>query len=585
MTRFLFPEITVREQYRGERLHKRPLDCAGVDTETFNGTCKLICDSFGRALEPSSIEEVLEFLSYKELRGKNFFFNVSYDFDGIIKLFPEETIREIYSTKSVEYSGYKVSYLDGKFFKVSKGKHSNAFYDLNNFLETSLNKAAQTHLRLSKLPDIDGHKLNTSLEYWKENHEKIIAYCKRDAWLTKRLAEWYFDLIEKTLDFKPIRPYSKGALSQEYFMKNCIIPTVNRLPLEVLEYAYYAYAGGRFELLQRGYFPRVSIFDIKSAYPSILANLPDFNYGHFYYTDSIPDSVNYGWFLCDILAYHRHLSPFLKKHHNLNLYPNGHYIVYMNLSEIQFIQKYFPKTEIEIIDGFYWEPYKLVYPLKEEIKKLYSLKERTGDRDTKDLYKTMLNAYYGKTIQVNPDGGTGQAFNPLWASECTAQTRIKLLKFALQAGVENIIGFSTDAIHLSRWYNYDISKELGKWDRDIQGEGLYLYSDIYSVWNKDKTKDVFRGMIQDEGRFMKIRELLERMGKKTRYKYMTYRPLHLGEAIMQKDRKISEVNTWQEIPKTFDVNGDRKRIWDREFTSAQECTEENHSSEPVLLNI
>jgi hypothetical protein len=353
-----------------------------------------------------------------------------------------------------------------------------------------------------------------------------------------------------------------------------------------MEYAYYAYAGGRFELLQRGYFPDVSIFDLKSAYPSVLAELPDFNYGDFVHTDSLPDDYDFGWFLCNISTYNRHLSPFLKRVNNLNLYPNGMFCLYMNLSEIKYILKHFRSTEIEIIDGYYWKPYRLIYPMREEIQRLYRLKELAKDEEARDIYKTILVSYYGKQIQVNPDGGTGCLFNPLGASECTARTRIKLMQMALEAGVENIIGFSTDAAHLARKYNYPVSKELGRWDLDITGEGIYLFSDIYTVWNKERTKDVFRGMIAErdengEKSFIILREMLERMGKKTRYPYTVSRPVHIGEALMQGKYPIADINTWKSFPKTFDINGDRKRLWENDFMSAFECFEENYSSEPL----
>jgi hypothetical protein len=390
-------------------------------------------------------------------------------------------------------------------------------------------------------------------------------------------------------------------------MKTCHIPTINRIPKEVLEYAYYTYAGGRFELLQRGYFPHVTILDLKSAYPSVLAACPDFTYGFYHYDTCLPEpstDIAYGWYLCRVLSYQRHLSPFLKKQHGRNLYPNGSYLVYLTLGEIRFIQQYFPKTEIEIIDGYYWIPpinsRKIIpddntkntrsFPLNKEIRKLYQLKETAPNDDIRQIYKVPMASLYGKTIQVNPDGGIGQLFNPMWASECTAQTRIKLMLMALQAGVENVIGFSTDSIHLSRNYSCDKSGEMGEWSMDFQGEGIYLYTDIYSVWNKSREKNVFRGMIQEKDekgnkKFIVLKELLRRMGNRRKLKYIVSRPVHLGECLCNSNYTLSDVNVWQDTPKTFNINGDRKRLWETEFSSAWESMEENHSSEPVTVEM
>ena len=84
-------------------------------------------------------------------------------------------------------------------------------------------------------------------------------------------------------------------------------------------------------------------------------------------------------------------------------------------------------------------------------------------------------------------------------------------------------------------------------------------------------------------KFVTLPEMLERMNKKTKVPYKISRPIHLGEALIQEKFSVSDVNTWREMPKTFNVNGDRKRLWENEFSSAREVFEVSHDSEPLVI--
>jgi hypothetical protein len=43
------------------------------------------------------------------------------------------------------------------------------------------------------------------------------------------------------------------------------------------------------------------------------------------------------------------------------------------------------------------------------------------------------------------------------------------------------------------------------------------------------------------------------------------------------------LNIWTEDIKEIDINGDTKRVWEKDFESGRECMEVEHSSYPILI--
>jgi len=606
MTKIPFYGLEIVQQsrkgmYGDSKKNVREKGHIGIDTETYKGKVKIIADSFRRCEEIESAIQLLQFLNYKKYRG-NFcwFWNIQYDFDSIVKWFPRDNIREMYFTGETTYEGYHIHYLQGKYFELHQHKNPTRFYDMYNFLNTSLEYAAKTYLGIDegKINNIDGNSLNTDLGYWDKNYENIVKYCIHDAKLTGRLAVKFWDIVNKTLKMNPRKPFSKGAYSQEYFLSKCFVPRVHDIPTEVLNYAYQSYYGGRFELLQRGYFPQIYIYDLKSAYPSIIAQLPDYRRG-LWHKHNIGDVFNsdylHGFYYCDVKATNDAISPFMQKRHDVNCYCNGAFTVYLTAYEIDYINRRFPGSEINIIDGYFWEPNGPVHhPFKKEVEKLFTWKEIEKDEHVRYVVKTFLNALAGKFNQCI-GGKTGKLFNPLYASECSAWTRIKLLDAARLAGFNNVIGFSTDAIHCTRKFIPDKTREdsLGDFVEDFKGEGVYILSDIYTVWNDDKIKNKFRGKqlileeIEGARKTKSIKTILEELGDQaTKYIYRCNRPIHLGEAITHtKHAGIDSINIFHEDERSLDINGDLKRVWEKRFVSAAEALETHHVSEPLVLGV
>lgn len=420
--KYEFNELNIKRQNRYANQGFKLKDHIGIDTETYHGYVKLIADSTGKFKLVNNFSDIFNFLTSARFRGMyNWFYNIQFDFDSIIKFLPKEEVIRLYEYKTLPYNKSVITYIPKKYFSI-KDTHNNYyhFYDLFNFLEISLDKASKKYLKDEKLHLVNAEILNTNKQYWIDNKDLIIQYCLKDAELTARLAKYFWDFIYKAISFNPKKPFSKGRLAEEYFLKMCNIPTIDNIPMRVLKIAYDHYKGGRFELLKRGYQPIIYEYDIKSAYPKIISELIDYSRGKWKYVKEY-DNTDLGFFRCIVNSSEENISPFVIKMGGLSIYPNGNFRTILTNYEIESINKLFPEIEIEVTSGYTFRAVDKYYPFKKEIEKLYELKEQETEEELKYALKITLNALYGKFIQtVNKN--TGKLFNPIYATIITSQT-------------------------------------------------------------------------------------------------------------------------------------------------------------------
>jgi hypothetical protein len=593
-----FDLLNVINQKRFKNMGFTMKENTGIDTETYKGYVKLICDDSGRHKDIDNFNDIIVFLTHRRFKNSfNWFYNIKFDFESIIKYLDYGDLVTLYKDGKLEYNNYTITYINKKFFSLtSKHGHNYYFFDMFNFLDTSLNKASEKFLKDKKMDIIDSSMLNTDLEYWNKNYNNIVKYCIKDAELTKRLADYFWNIVYLHMEYYPKRPFSKGKIAEEYFLDKCYIPTINNIPTKVLEYAYNSYFGGRFELLKKGYFEQVYSYDIKSAYPYQISNLIDFSHGAWMEINSKtykPENSNAytGFYECKINCNESFFSPFIYKIGELNIFPNGKFKQFLTKQEIDFIRNNFEDSEIEIIKGYEFYPDSdYQYPFRTEIERLYEWKERETDEDIKYCVKIFMNALYGKFIQVSGDyNRTGKIFNPLYASLITSGTRIKLLELALQSP-DDIIMFSTDAVHSLSKLKIPDKPKLGDFSNDFEGEGVYVMSDIYNLWNlkKQKTKNKLRGFSlaiekDIDADIIMLKDILLSM-QTDEYKYLTYRPYHLGECLLHtKKRKIEDLNIFGEVEKSIKVNGDKKRHWFDTFKNGKNCLKKSINSIPLKI--
>jgi len=300
------------------------MDFRGFDTEAYRGNCKLLACSNGAYIESDNTEKLLDFLWLNALppkEGYNFFFNVDYDFEVIVKRFITENYREVKegykkaleikrvineklsSGDEVSYSewalldkfnhvehlkvgGYEIKYIKDKCFTLKKGRKRKFFFDIANFLSVdgehiSLDKASELLLgehKSDKELGLDRKLIGEREGYYEEHREDIIKYCVNDCKLTAELGR---EVVKgfRDLGFEfPVKPYSKATISKEWLrvQKGFIESQLYYEDIMKLPYASgirKSFRGGIIRLFGLGHYNNVTEYDINSAYPYAISQL------------------------------------------------------------------------------------------------------------------------------------------------------------------------------------------------------------------------------------------------------------------------------------------------------------------------
>lgn len=597
----LFTDLKINRQNRYQQKEGfTEKENIGIDTETYKGYARLICDSDNNILFEPDFDACLKFLTKHSYRDKFcWFYNLRFDIDVIMKHFPDkELLKTLYLGNPIEYKGFIFELIPKKYFGINDGHNYYDFYDLAQYYKMKLDLAAKKYLNKQK-DDVESSKLNTDLNYWSENRTEIIEYCKQDARLTKELADYFMSIMKNNLkmDFKS--PYSTATMSEQYFKQNCYIPTINpfiddRLPankqllyLNILQYAHNSYFGGRFELLKKGYFDKVYEYDIKSAYPAQIKDLIDFSpsKGKWQSTNQLNEDSYEGFYHCKVSNLSPFFSPFIYKNvkTDSNIYPNyeeGQ--IYLTKSDLIFIEDYPEELgypEIEVIDGYEFYPDVMNFPFRREIEKLYKWKESEKDESVRMVVKTLLNSIYGKTIQ-NINNQTGSLWNPIYASLITSRTRIELLESVIDKP-ENVISFATDAVLTKEPLSVPKKPKLGEFAEEFKGQCIILENGVYDLWNDEKRISKRRGFEKPKEGYESLESILSRTKGLTINLETKSRPLTMKESLFR--GKPEMAGNWVESEKKVNLKDDVRRSWYKGFKSGKDVLKGSINSIPLTI--
>ena len=281
----------------------------------------------------------------------------------------------------------------------------------------------------------------------------------------------------------PVRCWEKAVLEQMN------LPGMNNLPLPAAQMAYKTCDGGWVESFQKGHWDKVYDWDIRSAYASFTRNLLDTRRGRWIQTDLYDPQAYYGYALCDV-EITAPFSPISFKVGEDEITPVGKWQRYLTKHHIDFIRKYNLGT-VDILDGWWWFPDKLVTPLERMIDELYQAKESAKTEFEKGVIKRILAGTWGKFLQVNQhprkgDDPFGKLFNPVWAAEVEALCRLKTASLVLDNHLEKtVLHVAVDGVLTSQNVVLTEKGKMGEWHLSGQGKGFVLSSGICALESKD----------------------------------------------------------------------------------------------------
>ena len=599
--------------FKDERFYKkkdgRKKRVNGLDTETYKGKAKLIADGEGNYIEPRDFSDILSFLTASNYRScANFFYNITYDFQSLIKFLPRSAIEELWEENEIivsnEGEDYKLYYLPRKIFSIQDigKKHSYRFFDVGNFLIGGLNKNAEKYLKIKKNDEelgISSERIGNEKGYYELYRDRIIKYCVNDAYLTQRLGELLQDWFHGTVGFYPSNFISKASISKEYFARNCYIPSIQKIPLEAIRYAYESFYGARFEILKRGsFFKELWKYDLTSAYPATIRSLISIENGEWERVKE-RNSGFYGFYKVKVSSYNnKNYGYFPLRINNLITFANGEYETYINSVEYDAFHKE-KRLDIEIIDGWEYTPEKLIMPFRDSIDHLFEIKN-TAEPTSSEYWsaKILMNSFFGANFekhsykyedengQIKTRWSTGRFFNPFFASIITAQTRAQVVKDTA-VEMDKVCAFCADGMITSgkiRGLKLEENK-LGGWKQEkMKEDGHIIMSGVYQIGNENQTRGVKLPFQKELKRKKTWREVLEEHSKEVEIPMRYLKNWLIGEILKQEERHpFSDLNLLEEMNKKINLNGDRKRLWDRDFENARDFLNSNVNSHALYV--
>lgn len=588
-----FNKLHIRKQYRG-RPKDREITIIGYDTETVDGLCILLA-SPTEYIHPKSFDSILEFLTTKRRRGKiGFFFNLKYDFQAILKWLPSEFWAEIHTKGSTTYGDYEIIYIPKKMFRIRRLTASKSrvftFFDISQFFKgMTLDTASKKYLGKEKI-DSGADLKNLTVDDC--HRPEVIKYCKHDAFLCQELAE-HFVRTCNSQDLYPSNFCSPASISTRFFQSRGEIPTINRVPKLYLNMAWLCYSGAFITIFKRGYFKEVFEYDINSAYPFAMSQLPNIDGGVFgMKKGSPPPDAMLGWLKVrasidpsDEGFYH---PPFVMiRPPYPNYMPCGIFETYITLAEFEAYQD---SLVLEPISGLYWKPtQELRFPFRDVIDYLYKTRKATDDQATNYFLKICLNGFYGKNLEKilirdedNLHFGklqTGNYFNPFYASYITALCRIMVYEALRKTSQKAQVGCFTDSIITLDPLDIPLSDELGEWQFSQKGELLLVGCGVYTLRGERNLKTKARGFHTTSK--MDLFDIFKKDKSATAIPISVVSNISYPRAMIQ--GREQDMNLLVDEIRQIDINFDVKRMWDEYFTCAGDALEKIIDSLPVPL--
>lgn len=521
----------------------------GFDVETTKDGHARIIASSTEWCSVGNLHDAIAFMTSKQFNDKiNMSWNLTFDINTILKLH-KPTLVKVMNEGSAKFEGHLLEWTPEKAFKIKRGHHTTSFFDALQYYHSELAFASKQFL------GVEPHPLKAEREnlFGKYSDQEIGEYCIDDALKTKQLTEYYLKMLfECGVIVK--YPFSLPNIMQEHILRlgNGIIPP-NVTPYEILKKYWQAYRGGWIDTYKRGVFNDAKVFDLNSAYPAAMVRLPDLRDG--IWEDSLVKESDLGVVVCEVKGGLEAFAPISVRHYGQNIYPDFDEPtkVFLTLREFKAFSKNYKITPLEAHSFIPNDDAR--YPFRDEILRLWKIKNegRFGTLKTTTI-KQMINSLSGKFRELNNNDEMGKLFLPVYMSEVTAFTRVKLFE-AAKKYANRIIWVNTDAVMFDGNVKLDCGEGLGEFvekNKGINGECLVIRAGVYQFKGASA---VLRGVTSKLDLFSVCNTPEEEITTYTIKPYVARRSL--------KGEDIRRIGVFANVPQKIRLNSEQKRLWGR----------------------
>ena len=432
---------------------------------------------------------------------------------------PDQTIADKNERSVVFWKNYGFSFLKGKKLQLYEFPHNTSpykttprgqrilapirkvlIYDVFGFFQSSFLKASKS-MAGAVLPDeydilFTGKAGRASFQ--PSDIREVKNYTTVELRVLSRMMTLLRDaMIAENIHLK--NWFGAGSIAQALLKRERADLAMNDVKTRDIpdyqRWAHHAYFGGRIELLHQGS-TRATLhgYDIASAYPAVMRDLPDMGSGRWTHVDS-PGLATLEA-ASQVSLFHLRFdgpanAPFYPLPYRTPagsiLFPrraNGYYMT----REAQAAHGYVAAMggAITIVAAWIFEPDDVSARPFQFVQELFDYRASLPKSDIKQLViKLGINSLYGKTAQaIGGSRGTAPTFASPWhAAAITAGTRARLIEAALHAPLA-IVMFATDGIISTRPLPLDIpvQKTLGAWEYGIlKSGGIFIQSGVYAI--------------------------------------------------------------------------------------------------------
>jgi hypothetical protein len=513
-------------------------------------------------------ERIFDFLlDLPKKHGKSLFFiyGGSYDFNMWVKRLPKDCLLQLAKNGKTRWKHYKIQWIPKREFMLqdktsweckvhkrgkNKGKHQHTFkrkihiYDVIGFFQMSFVKALKDWKTVDQatIEHIESMKLLRG-EFSSVPKETILKYCLDECRLLVKLGNDFRAACNRA-DIRPYHWYGAGALAARLMQTHGIKNFIQEAP-EVKRWWAHAYFGGRTEISYQGRLPRGGYqYDINSAYPTVIAELPCLVHGEWkFHTTDIQENYNkhqYGIWRVKWNTHGKLWSPFPWRDEKGRIFYPDRGEGYYHRIEIDAATRLYPDCYFEIFDGWTFtpncthKPFSFVYDRAK-----YRLQLKLDGEAAHKPLKLGLNSLYGKTAQTIGKSPPYQNF--FWAGFITASTRARILD-AIRMCTGTIYSIATDGIMSSVDIpELPVGVNLGEWEKTKVIEGLLIRPGIYK-WLDDTGKWHYgtRGFGLDEAKWEQIEAIWDEGRFLAKWKFNATRFIGLRQALHRGE-------TWREF--------------------------------------
>lgn len=465
-------------------------ELVAVDGEAIAGAYAILCSSEAPPLVRPAGIRTTEALAYLlALAAPNrvlVCFGLNYDANQWLSDLPEPYLHELWASKVVVWRGFRVEWVPGRYFQVTRAGTSVRVVEHFGFHQSSFVDACERwgvavpdHVRVGK---------EDRPSFVRRDIPRVVRYCQAEV---AALAELVRRVADATVD-AGVEPYrwrfwfssgsSASALMGRHGVGDHYAPDDALTRSSAAREAIMtAYLGARTELFRQGKTAGVRTADLRGAYPAATRGLPSLAGATLVHRKRFDPAVEHGIWRVSWSGIEGQVMPLAVRREHALWWPRSGSGWYHACEVAAVLRARFPVT---VGEGYALRAPQVdarPFAWVDETYRLRKALEDAGSAGAARMLKMGMAALYGKMAQSQ-----STAFRRLprwqsyfWAGEVTARTRARILGALLS--VNRPVLVATDGIQAGGIGDVRASAGLGGWSTGAFDEVTAFKAGVYSA--------------------------------------------------------------------------------------------------------